>query len=428
MNVALSSAAYNGACFDDILSLAHQFLGRPAFVREFVQEIIRTLRINVDYSDDLHHDNLVRNQNLQVCLSVLKHLGWKGEYQQRDFTGTLAKLTLDIRNIVILITIASNTPSALQGKLQALDDSDVVDALAGCAKWALDLLAWITNSLFRLLEDPVFQALLTPEHFLKIVPYLISKNEAALHLLLCSSSRGFISALCRRLFNLDTISKRVANHLNDPSARPQPPALTQAYAKMHRYTSRALLNVDAFNAMIVNEIAVSIQNVYSSMDPNNNQQPVADQQGNPPKKDKRFQMQTELMLLLGMNPPLTFLPAIQEIFTKFLPDFRAKTNLDTAELFFADYSTLEVDDDPQSLATRRARGAYVDVFRRTVLLAPSTNRSEDHWRRCVRCANIMEEANVPTGARPGFTFVVSQQKRCSCGGNWGLVPKNNPIG
>ena len=85
-------------------------------------EIVRMLKITVDYSEDSHHDQLVRNNQLQLCLSVLNHMGFRGEFQPRDFCSKFALLALNVRNIVILITIASNSPVNLKEKLSPLDE------------------------------------------------------------------------------------------------------------------------------------------------------------------------------------------------------------------------------------------------------------------------------------------------------------------
>lgn len=85
-------------------------------------EIVRMLKVAVDYSDDHHHDQLVRNNNLQLCLSILNHLGYRGELQPRSFGGKFAMLALNVRNIVILITIANNTPLTMRDKLNPLDE------------------------------------------------------------------------------------------------------------------------------------------------------------------------------------------------------------------------------------------------------------------------------------------------------------------
>ena len=80
------------------------------------------MKIAVDYSEDAHHDQLVRNSHLQLCLSILNHLGFRGEFRPRDFCSKFALLALNVRNIVILITIASNSPINLKEKLSPLDE------------------------------------------------------------------------------------------------------------------------------------------------------------------------------------------------------------------------------------------------------------------------------------------------------------------
>jgi len=85
-------------------------------------EIVRILKVTIDYSEDSHHDQLVRNTYLQLCLSILNHLGFRGQFEPRTFGGKFAALALNIRNIVILVTIASNTPVTLKQTLSPLDE------------------------------------------------------------------------------------------------------------------------------------------------------------------------------------------------------------------------------------------------------------------------------------------------------------------
>jgi mediator of RNA polymerase II transcription subunit 16, fungi type len=89
-----------------------------------------------------------------------------------------------------------------------------------------------------------------------------------------------------------------------------------------------------------------------------------------------------------------------------------------------------VDDDPRSLARKKAKGVYIDVFKRVALENGHKEGQKGgdgvgegagpQWRRCARCASVMEDV---LGNRPGFTYVLAQQRKCSCGGNWGLLPK-----
>jgi mediator of RNA polymerase II transcription subunit 16 len=83
-------------------------------------ELVRMLKLTVDYSADAKNsDNLVRNNNLHLCFAILNHLGFRGEFKPRTFGGKFAMLALNIRNIVILISIASTstTPKHLPSLL-----------------------------------------------------------------------------------------------------------------------------------------------------------------------------------------------------------------------------------------------------------------------------------------------------------------------
>lgn len=80
------------------------------------------LKIPVDYSEESHHDQLVRNNHLQLCLGILNHMGFRGEFEARSFYGKFAMLALNVRNVVVLISVASNTPISLKDKLSPLDE------------------------------------------------------------------------------------------------------------------------------------------------------------------------------------------------------------------------------------------------------------------------------------------------------------------
>lgn len=92
------------------------------FTYDFTNEVITMLKVPVDYSEESHHDKLVRNSHLQMCLSITNHLGFHGQYKARAFGSKFATLALNARNIVILITIASNTPMNIREKMSPLDD------------------------------------------------------------------------------------------------------------------------------------------------------------------------------------------------------------------------------------------------------------------------------------------------------------------
>lgn len=333
--------------------------------------------------------------------------------------------------------------------------TEVVDALAGCAKWAIDLLSWIADSLFCLMKDPEFLSLLTPQTFHEMTAYLQSRNDVALHLLLCSSTRGFIAAACRCLLQLDTLSKRAIQYYQNKAAQngganKSPMELYQAYLKMHQHTSTGLIRVTDMDKL-VSALGADIRSAYQvplaglaakaasppPAAPNSNGN-IQQQQGE--AAVKRAQLVSELNMLMMQSPPGSFLPVLKKLFGPVLTAFRTTT--DPALLYFADFSLLEVEDTPKCLAARRASGRYVDLFKRVMLTRPSAAEglgedgqsgatggvgggSGTAWRRCVRCAAVMEDVYP---SRPGFNYVLTQQRKCACGGNWGLLSKGSLTG
>lgn len=95
---------------------------RAGFTQDWISELIRILKIQVDYSEETHHDSLMRNTPLQSCLSIMNSLGFRGEAKRRTFQSKLATLDINTRNVVILITLASNTPMNVRDKMGPLDE------------------------------------------------------------------------------------------------------------------------------------------------------------------------------------------------------------------------------------------------------------------------------------------------------------------
>ncbi|KAF7546627.1 hypothetical protein G7Z17_g8306 [Cylindrodendrum hubeiense] len=408
--------------YDDILAIARPYTTKKRFTQDWITELIRILKIQVDYSEDTHHDSLVRNGSLQSCLSIMNALGFRGDFSPRSFQGKFSMLSLNVRNVVVLITIASNTPLTVREKLSPLDEPEVVETLAGCARWSLDLLAWLIDCLFELMNDDKFIELLVPQRFNEIAPYLHEKNNIALHFLLSSSTRGFLSAVCRRLGHLEALSTRAIEFYRRQSAAADQstsgkaaPQLQQAYQRMQHVTSSGLVKVTEFEKLLT-VLGSDIRQTYQSVLPvlvKGQQAALQGKQIDMAVKTTRVQF--ELALLLSASPPPPFLQVMKKLFNKDLRAFRNLT--DPAQLFFANYDLLEVQDDKRSLAAKKARGmTYVDVFKR-LEIKPGPNQQ---WRRCARCAGVMEDVFV---SRPGFSFVLAQQRKCSCAGLWTLLPR-----
>lgn len=327
---------------------------------------------------------------------------------------------------------------------------EVVDALTGCAKWALDLLCWLTDSLFVLRDDPKFMELLNPGRFAEMTAYLKSKNDVSLHLLLCSSTRGFLVAACKRLAHLQGMSAQASQYWDknagmhnssDSTASQGIIALQQAYLKMQRCITTTLIKVSEIDR-VLNTLSADVKRAYqasvAALAQKQQQQSGKPNQAAADTAIKKAQAHCELNILLAENPPPQFLPVIKKLFESDLKNLVAST--DRSGLFFTDFQLLEVEEDPKRLAARKAQGKYVDTFKRVELTAHNSTKATEGddlhrpheqqqkpdadaptglaWRRCVRCCAVMEDA---LATKSGMNFVLSQQRRCACGGGWGLL-------
>lgn len=81
------------------------------------------MKIAVDYTEDAPHDHLIKNNVLQMCLSIMNYLGWRGNFQPRQAWGKLSMIALNLRNIVIMITLSSNNITVNKNLMTPLDES-----------------------------------------------------------------------------------------------------------------------------------------------------------------------------------------------------------------------------------------------------------------------------------------------------------------
>ncbi|KAI1102358.1 RNA polymerase II mediator complex subunit Sin4 [Jackrogersella minutella] len=454
--VSTAQAAAYGANIDDILAVARNFINKDAFTVEWVRTMVQMLKIAVDYTEDTPHDHLIKNSILQMCLSISSYLGWRGDFKPRQAWGKLAMIALNLRNIVIMITLSSNTLNINKTTMIPLDEPEVINALAGCVKWSTDLLCWLSDSLFCLFDDAKFMSLLKHNQSAPMMAHLQSQNEIALHLVLCSATRGLLSAMCRRITHLDSFStkaiswyenreKSAANGNPNATADPRTPAhaaLYSAYQRIRSYTSSSIIKADEFDKLLTS-LGADIRSAYNTALAVLGEQPARAAnsqlaQGHNPNASKsdasqeaiaRGRQHCELSMLLLQAPPPFFVSVVDKFFNKDLREFRAHSNV--AKLYFADYSILEINDGPRSLSRRRARGVRVDLFKRVEIsrkpnrgpggTLAGNNKAQVAWRVCARCASVMED--VPLVAnRPGLSFLLRQQFYCSCGGRMAVLP------
>ncbi|KAI2623653.1 RNA polymerase II mediator complex subunit Sin4 [Xylaria nigripes] len=427
--MSTAAATNNNSNIDDILAVARKFPNTDQFATKWVTDLVQIMRITVDYSDlDVPHDHLIRNQHLNICFSIFNHLGWNGEYNARHFRSKLSTLATNLRNIVILVSLASSAPSAVRAASSPLDEPEVVHSLAGCARWSIDFLGWLCDSLFCLLDDNTFMSFLAQanqtQQLVNMTRYLHSKNEIALHLILCSSTRNLISAVCRRVGLLDGYATRALVWYSTKGEIPDSSnsrhvALHAAYRKVHRYTSAALIKADKFDAFL-GTLAADIRSAYAT-----SLGPLAEKEAqktakNPPtstKPDcvKEARQHCELNMLLVQSPPPSFLAVITKLFRQDLTGFRA--TVDLAKLHFADYYILEIVDTANALAKRKQKNIRIDMFRRIEI----NRQRQVLWRQCSRCGNAMEDLTSANN-KPGMTFLLVQQRTCCCGGRLAVVP------
>ncbi|KAI1077092.1 RNA polymerase II mediator complex subunit Sin4 [Whalleya microplaca] len=449
--ISTAQVASHSGNIDDILAVARSFAHKENFAVDWVKTMMTMMKMTVDYSEDAPHDHLIRNNILQLCLSILNHLGWKGEFKSRSPWGKLSMLAVNLRNIVILISLASNTPNAMKGQTTPLDEPEVVNALAGCVKWSADLLCWLCDSLFCLLDDSQFMSLVKGPQLGQMAAYLQSKNDVALHLIICSATRGLLSAVCRRITLLHTFSTRAITwyeskgaDVNSASAPPgargtSHAALYTSYRKIQRYASSSLVHADEFDTLLTT-IGADIRSAYSTSLAALGEQAVRkaaqnpqppNQNPNAPKPDiaqeaiARGRQHCELGMLVLQAPPPSFAAVLDKFFNKDLREFRA--HCDVAKLYFSDFSLLEVDDEPPALAKRRESGLRVDLFKRVPIprkkkrdAGAADQQQPMHFRGCARCASVMED-HAMMNNKPGLNFLLRQQWNCCCGGRMALL-------
>lgn len=296
--------------------------------------------------------------------------------------------------------------------------TEVVDTLVSSVRWSLDLIAWISDCLFGLMNDDEFMQRLTPQRASELASFLHAKNDVSLQLLLCSSSRSFLVALCRRVAHLDALSKKAIEFYRRHSASLDPnavgkapnPHLRQSYQRLQQLSSLALVNIVEFEKL-VNTLGSGIMQTYDKALPDIvKRQPNAPQGKQEDEAVKSARTHMESMMLLAAAPPPPLLLVIKRFFTVDVPAFR-KT-VDPAKLFFAVFDILDIREDRRS--NDGVKAEHLDTFTKAKLKMGPTQQ----WRRCTRCASVMEELNPKS---PGLTFMVNQQRRCPCSGTWAVL-------
>jgi mediator of RNA polymerase II transcription subunit 16 len=288
----------------------------------------------------------------------------------------------------------------------------------------LDLLSWISSSLFELMHDAEFMARLTPERTAELGPYLEKQGEVALQLLMCSTSRAFLSSLCRKIAYMGHTAIKAMEyyqlHPEVQSGQSAPggqagkdtPAMRAAFMKLHKVFAQSPIKVGDFEKLI-QLISQGITQAYDAFLPK-----MAKSQGQALKGKeedeaiKALRAMFETQMLTATVPVPGFLPLLKRLFNVDLPAYRKTTEI--ARLFFDEYSILMVQGDES--AVRGVRLSQIDTFNKQVTRMDSKRQ----WRRCIRCTSVMEDHG--NSRSPGLTFMAAQMRRCPCSGSWALLP------
>lgn len=128
--------------YDDVLALMHKYSSQTSkhshknfryrltvtgFISDLLGEVSRVMKFYYDYSEESHHDTLIRNPSIQICLSMQNSLGFHGDAQPRSFGAKIAWLTMQVRNCVVLMTMAASMkmpdPDNPANKVSGLEDA-----------------------------------------------------------------------------------------------------------------------------------------------------------------------------------------------------------------------------------------------------------------------------------------------------------------
>jgi mediator of RNA polymerase II transcription subunit 16, fungi type len=331
--------------------------------------------------------------------------------------------------------------------------------------WAIDTLVTLPTTLPPTIDLTKASNLPLPE----LLAHLHSTNTISLHILLSSPTRGFLTAICRRLVHLDYIARKAitypgANNTPNPQNPNQntqhqtssvSPALRAAYMQIATLTSNSILRIKTFETLLAS-LASLIKNAYASHNP-----PLS---GSPPAEKARNSL--EIKMLFGGSFPDAFKSVLVELFRKEGLLDAVQEEIEPARLFFADFTMLEVDEDAVSVGRRKALGKTMDCFQKRWLVNPEKKSSSSangsggegssqngtrntspgtaqdgsavgtgglmgaggrqgaRWRRCARCTAVMEDVLTQ---RSALQWLVMQQRRCFCSGYWDTLAPGETV-
>jgi len=333
-------------------------------------------------------------------------------------------------------------------------------------------MAWLVDSLLHPEDPDTFQTVTSIETFNldDLNTRLVETNNVALHLLLSSATRGFLTAICRRLSHLDYTARKAMQTVEQSQAagpgQLPPPLISNllraSYTVIEALTTSSIIQIRTFEIFLTS-ISASVKEAYTAAGLVPAPQPHA-QQKPVPQPTGVTRNTVEQIMLFGGALPDSLIPAMVNLFSSLLPTLRA--GIDPAKLFFHDFSLLALDPFPQSdsslqdlmgaplTSPQQGKGDNgsgsgpqdkvshtIDIFQRVpIVLGQESSADPDsvsgvdassggfskaprgregrRWRRCARCAAVMGDIS---SQKPAVQFLIMQQRRCFCGGNWDIL-------
>jgi mediator of RNA polymerase II transcription subunit 16 len=446
-----STAIMTSINHDDLLAVASKYNKLPNFSYDWISEVSRVLKFGFDYSEETHHDTLIRNPSVQLSLSIQNSMGYRGDANRREFGGQMAWLILQLRNCVLLMTMTFSMKVPLPDlsrKVSGLEDAEAIRKIANLVRWSLDLMCWLVDSLvFPDSQTSIYETINgvtegngNPSIDLDALnSRLRATNNVALHILLSSAGRGFLTAVCRRIVHLDYSARKAMQTAAQIQGAPPGQAsqavisneLRASYTTIATLISVSIIPVRLLETFLTS-IFTDVREAYSTA-----KLPYAQQQQPQTRTNDLTRNVIERGILLGGPLHPVMIPVISSIFKIHLPNLRAA--IDPARVFFHKYDLLGLPDDslasdfnqtesyataPNSREENWRVSHTIDIFQRVPIVLGQEKEEWSEaargrrWRRCARCAAVMEDI---TSTKPAVQFLIMQQRRCYCGGNWDLL-------
>lgn len=303
--------------------------------------------------------------------------------------------------------------------------------LTGSIRWALDMMSYIVDCLLHPEPLNLFGQLIKDPHsnncMEEVNKALMKSKNIGMHLLLCSTSRTYLTAMCRSVVHIDFLARRAiaAYGTKDRDASESTPSdqaalrLLSVYNNIANLTSSSPVPVKKFEELLgATNIAVKDAYMIAGL----SSVPAPGQPPNMTNSHHEKRGKLEQMMLYGRDLPIELQPAMLTIMNDTL--IKLQREIDQQKLFCYDFSILKIH--PSHIAPR-SRGllGLTCNFLRTPLgkfpLSPEIlstnveNPKERRYRRCVRCATVMEDI---VSRNPFLLMLLSNARKCACGGVW----------